>query len=54
VLLALLAGGVVGIGRAFVKSFLENAGKKAEEQQKITKIRKHLIPSRWQEEQPIS
>jgi uncharacterized protein involved in exopolysaccharide biosynthesis len=53
VIIALLFGGVVGIGGAFIKAFMENVQEGVEGKEKIHKILKHLIPSHWQEEEPL-
>ncbi len=53
VLVALFFGGIVGIGSAFVKAFLDNAEENREEQEKISEIIGHLIPTRWQGKKPI-
>jgi uncharacterized protein involved in exopolysaccharide biosynthesis len=42
VLIALLVGGVVGVGAAFVKAFLENAENRDDEREKIEEIREAL------------
>jgi len=42
VLIALLFGGVIGVGGAFVKAFLENAGNRDDEREKIDEIRQAL------------
>ena len=50
VLLSLILGGFLGTVGAFVRSFFENAEEDEEGQKKLTEIRDHLIPERWQEE----
>lgn len=51
VFIALLLGGMLGTGGAFVKVFLENAAKNADEQQKVVEIRKRLLPTYFWKEQ---
>jgi uncharacterized protein involved in exopolysaccharide biosynthesis len=45
VLIALLFGGIFGIGLAFSRSFIENAEERVEEQEKIDEIRSRLMPN---------
>ncbi|MCS3677796.1 uncharacterized protein involved in exopolysaccharide biosynthesis [Salinibacter ruber] len=47
VLLSLILGGFLGLGRAFVRSLIANVGKEEEEKEKLTEIRERLIPARW-------
>ncbi|WP_251963773.1 Wzz/FepE/Etk N-terminal domain-containing protein [Salinibacter ruber] len=54
VLVALLFGGVAGIGLAFLKSFIENAKENVGEEKKIDEIRNRLIPGQWWREKPTA
>jgi uncharacterized protein involved in exopolysaccharide biosynthesis len=51
VVLSFILGGFLGMGGAFVKSFFENAEENTEGQEKIDKIREHLIPAHWRKGQ---
>ncbi len=52
VLIALLFGGIFGIGLAFSRSFIENAEERGEEQEKINEIRSRLMPNQLKSERP--
>ncbi|WP_162862924.1 Wzz/FepE/Etk N-terminal domain-containing protein [Salinibacter ruber] len=54
VILAFILGGILGIGAAFVNAFFRNVQEDNEEKEKVDEIREHVIPSRWQKEQPTT
>jgi uncharacterized protein involved in exopolysaccharide biosynthesis len=52
VLIALLFGGIFGVGLAFFKSFIENAEGRGEEKEKIDEIRGCLMPDQLKSKRP--
>ena len=47
VLIFLAIGGVLGIGGAFARSYIENSEEDSEERQKLEEVKDRLIPEQW-------
>jgi uncharacterized protein involved in exopolysaccharide biosynthesis len=50
VVLAVVFGGILGIGSAFVYTFFGRTGEDTDEQEKLAEIKERLVPSRWRSE----